>query len=164
MATQTAFIGLGSNLNEPRAQVLRAIAALGRMPQTRLLARSSLWRSAPVGYLDQPDFINAVVKLETGLAPHALLDALLALEHDNGRTREFRNAPRTLDLDLLLYGDLRHHEHGLTVPHPQMHLRAFVLLPLLEIEPGCMIPGVGPAAEALQRCAGQDLEQVADGA
>ncbi len=164
MAMQTAFIGLGSNLNEPRAQVLRAIAALGRMPHTRLLARSSLWRSAPVGYLDQPDFINAVVKLETGLAPRALLDALLALEHDNGRTREFRNAPRTLDLDLLLYGDLRHHEHGLTVPHPQMHLRAFVLLPLLEIEPGCMIPGVGPAAEALQRCAGQDLEQVADGA
>ncbi|HKB59640.1 MAG TPA: 2-amino-4-hydroxy-6-hydroxymethyldihydropteridine diphosphokinase [Gallionellaceae bacterium] len=161
---QTAFIGLGSNLKEPRAQVLHAIEALGRMPHTRLLARSSLWRSAPVGYLDQPDFINAVVKLETGLAPRALLDALLALEHDNGRTREFRNAPRTLDLDLLLYGDLRHHEHGLTVPHPQMHLRAFVLLPLLEIEPGCMIPGVGPAAEALQRCAGQDLEQVADGA
>jgi len=164
MAMQTAFIGLGSNLKEPRAQVLHAIEALGRMPHTRLLARSSLWRSAPVGYLDQPDFINAVVKLETGLAPRALLDALLALEHDNGRTREFRNAPRTLDLDLLLYGDLRHHEHGLTVPHPQMHLRAFVLLPLLEIEPGCMIPGVGPAAEALQRCAGQDLEQVADGA
>ena len=164
MAMQTAFIGLGSNLNEPRAQVLRAIAALGRMPHTRLLARCSLWRGAPVGYLDQPDFINAVVKLETGLAPRALLDALLALEHDNGRTREFRNAPRTLDLDLLLYGDLRHHEHGLTLPHPQMHLRAFVLLPLLEIEPGCMIPGVGPAAEALQRCAGQDLEQVADGA
>lgn len=161
---QTAFIGLGSNLKEPRAQVLRAMAGLAQLPHSRLLARSSLWRSAPVGYLDQPDFINAVVKLETALAPRELLEALLALEHDNGRTREFRNAPRTLDLDLLLYDDLQHHEHGLTIPHPQMHLRAFVLRPLLEIEPGCMIPGVGSAAEALQRCAGQDLEQVADGA
>ncbi len=161
---QTVFIGLGSNLSDPRAQVLRAIRAVDSLPGTRLLARSSLYRSAPVGYLDQPDFINAVVKAETELPPRALLDALLALEHDSGRTREFRNAPRTLDLDLLLYGGLRHHEHGLTVPHPQMHLRAFVLRPLLEIEPGCMIPGVGSAAAALQQCAGQDLEQVADGA
>ncbi len=161
---QTVFIGLGSNLNDPRAQVLRAIHALGGLPRTRLLARSSLYRSAPVGYLDQPDFINAVAKLQTDLSPRALLDALLALERGQGRTREFPNAPRTLDLDLLLYGALRHHEHGLTVPHPQMHLRAFVLRPLLEIEPGCMIPGVGPAAEALRQCAGQDLEQLADGA
>ncbi len=161
---QTVFVGLGSNLNDPRAQVLRAMRALNGLPRTRLLARSSLYRSAPVGYLDQPDFINAVAKLETELSPRELLDAMLALEHDNGRTREFRNAPRTLDLDLLLYGGVQHHEHGLTVPHPQMHLRAFVLRPLLEIEPGCMIPGVGPAAEALQRCAGQDLERVADGA
>jgi 2-amino-4-hydroxy-6-hydroxymethyldihydropteridine diphosphokinase len=157
------FIGLGSNLNDPRAQVLRAVEALGGLPRTRLIAQSSLYRSAPVGYLDQPDFINAVAKLETALSPRELLDALLALEHDNGRTREFRNAPRTLDLDLLLYGGLQHHEHGLTVPHPQMHLRAFVLRPLLEIEPGCMIPGVGAAQEALRRCAGQELERV-DGA
>lgn len=163
-AAHIAFIGLGSNLDDPRAQVRRAMQALAGLPHTRLLAQSSLYRSAPVGYLDQPDFINAVVKLETALSPRDLLDALLAVEHDNGRTREFRNAPRTLDLDLLMYGTLRHHEHGLTVPHPQMHLRAFVLRPLLEIEPGCMIPGVGPAADALQRCAGQDLERVADGA
>lgn len=162
--THIAFIGLGSNLSDPRAQVLGAMQALAGLPRTRLLARSSLYRSAPVGYLDQPDFINAVVKLETELSPRALLDAMLALEHDNGRTREFRNAPRTLDLDLLMYGSLQHHEHGLTVPHPQMQLRAFVLRPLLEIEPGCMIPGVGAAEEALRRCTGQDLEQVADGA
>jgi 2-amino-4-hydroxy-6-hydroxymethyldihydropteridine diphosphokinase len=160
----TAFVGLGSNLSDPRAQVLGAMDALSHLPRTRLAARSSLYRSAPVGYLEQPDFINAVVKLETELSPRALLDAMLMLEHDNGRTREFRNAPRTLDLDLLLYSGLQHHEHGLTVPHPQMHLRAFVLRPLLEIEPGCMIPGVGAAAEALRRCAGQDLERVADGA
>ena len=143
-----AFIGLGSNLADPSAQVLHALDDLDRLPQTRVVTRSSLYRSAPVGYLAQPDFINAVAKLETELSPRALLDALLALEHAHGRTREFCNAPRTLDLDILLYDDLIHHEHGLTIPHPQMHLRAFVLQPLLEIAPDCDIPGVGPAAAA----------------
>jgi 2-amino-4-hydroxy-6-hydroxymethyldihydropteridine diphosphokinase len=92
----TAFIGLGSNLSNPSAQVLQAMQAIDRLPDTRVVARSSLYRSAPVGYLDQPDFINAVVKIETGLAPLALLQALLAVEQENGRTREFQNAPRTL--------------------------------------------------------------------
>ena len=154
------FIGLGSNLADPVAQVLHAQEALGRLPQTRVTRRSSLYRSAPVGYLNQPDFINAIAQLETELAPRALLDALLALELECGRTREFCNAPRTLDLDLLLYDDLQHHEHGLTVPHPQMHLRAFVLLPLLEIAPDCVIPGVGPAAVASLQCAEQKLERL----
>ncbi len=158
------FVGLGANLNHPREQVLRAFEALAALPHTRLLARSSLYRSAPVGYLDQPDFINAVAQLETQLSPRELLDALLALERANGRTREFLNSPRTLDLDLLLYDDLQHHEHGLTVPHPQMHKRAFVLLPLLELAPGCIIPGVGSAAAAMQQCGDQKLERVADGA
>ena len=157
-----AFIGLGSNLADPVAQVSNALEMLNRLPQTRVLQRSSLYRSAPVGYLDQPDFINAVARLETELAPRALLDALLALEHECGRTRDFVNAPRTLDLDVLLYDDLRHHEHGLTIPHPQMHLRAFVLRPLLEIAPDCTIPGVGTAAEALHQCADQKLERIAD--
>jgi len=164
MAKRMVFVGLGSNLNDPQDQVLRALRALDGLPYTRILARSSLYRSAPVGFLEQPDFINAVAQLETELAPRDLLDALLALERDNGRTRGFRNAPRTLDLDMLLYGDLRHHEHGLTLPHPQMHTRAFVLIPLLEIAPGCMIPGVGPAAVALRKCGEQQLERVADGA
>ncbi len=155
-----AFIGLGSNLADPVAQVLHALDALGSLPQTSMVRRSSLYRSAPVGYLEQPDFINAVAQLETGLAPRALLDALLALEHECGRTREFVNAPRTLDLDVLLYDDLVHHEHGLTIPHPQMHLRAFVLQPLLEIAPDTVIPGRGPAAEAALRCAGQQLERI----
>ena len=88
-----------------------------------------------MGYADQPDFINAVAEIETGLAPHALLDALLDIEHRHGRVREFRNAPRMLDLDILLYDDLACHEHGLTLPHPRMHERAFVLQPLLEIAP-----------------------------
>jgi 2-amino-4-hydroxy-6-hydroxymethyldihydropteridine diphosphokinase len=155
-----AYVGLGSNLADPVNQVVRALDALDTLPQTRLLQASSLYRSAPVGYLDQPDFINAVARVETGLAPRALLDALLALELEGGRTREFQNAPRTLDLDVLLYDDLVHHEHGLTVPHPQMHLRAFVLLPLLEIAPDCIIPGVGAAADAMTGCAGQQLERL----
>jgi 2-amino-4-hydroxy-6-hydroxymethyldihydropteridine diphosphokinase len=160
MALHIAFIGLGSNLADPVAQVSQALEALDRLPQTRLLKQSSLYRSAPVGYLDQPDFINAVAQVETALAPHALLDALLALEQTCGRTREFKDAPRTLDLDVLLYDDLQHHEHGLTLPHPQMHRRAFVLRPLLEIAPDCIIPGIGAAAEALPPCAGQELERL----
>jgi 2-amino-4-hydroxy-6-hydroxymethyldihydropteridine diphosphokinase len=155
-----AFIGLGSNLADPVAQVSHALEALGRLPHTRLTRHSSLYRSAPVGYLAQPDFINAVARLETELAPHALLDALLALELECGRTREFSNAPRTLDLDVLLYDDLQHHEHGLTVPHPQMHLRAFVLQPLLEIAPDCVIPGIGSARDAAKACEDQQLEQL----
>ena len=163
MAGHIAFIGLGSNLSDPREQILRALQALGSLPHTRVLAQSSLYRSAPVGFLEQPDFINAAAKLETALSPRALLDELLELEHKCGRTREFRNAPRTLDLDVLLYDDLRYHEHGLTIPHPQTHLRAFVLRPLLEIAPDCAIPGIGSAAEALQGCRQQQLEQVANG-
>lgn len=160
MSRHIAYIGLGSNLADPVAQIRRALQALNTLPQTQLLAQSSLYRSAPVGYLDQPDFINAVAKVETGLGAHALLDALLALEQVNGRTREFLNAPRTLDLDVLLYDDLQHHEHGLTVPHPQMHKRAFVLRPLLEIAPECEIPGMGRAAQAMRACADQSLQRV----
>ncbi len=157
-----AFVGLGSNLADPVSQVSRAMDALGRLPQTRVLRRSSLYRSAPVDYLQQPDFINAVAQLETTLAPRALLDALLALEHEAGRTREFLKAPRTLDLDVLLYDDLVHHEHGLTIPHPQMHLRAFVLQPLLELAPDCVVPGIGAAKTAAIHCTGQKLERLKD--
>jgi len=162
MLIHIAFIGLGSNLSNPREQILRALQALGRLPDTEVLVCSSLYRSAPVGYLEQPDFINAVAQLKTGLSPRALLDSLLALELECGRTREFVNAPRTLDLDVLLYDDIRHHEHGLTIPHPQMHRRAFVLRPLLEIAPDCMIPGIGAATVALQQCRDQQLEQIVD--
>lgn len=164
MTMHTAFVGLGSNLSDPCAQVREAIQSLAGLPQTRVLAKSSLYRSAPVGFLEQPDFINAVVQLETRLSPRELLEALLALEHEHGRTREFLNAPRTLDLDVLLYDGLCHHEHGLTIPHPQMHRRAFVLRPLLEIAPDCAIPGVGAAAGALRQCAGQQLERIEDAA
>jgi 2-amino-4-hydroxy-6-hydroxymethyldihydropteridine diphosphokinase len=154
------FIGLGSNLADPQAQVSQALQELAALPQVRVVRCSSLYRSAPVGYLDQPDFVNAVAQLHTALTPRALLDALLALEQRCGRTREFINAPRTLDLDVLLYDDVQLHEHGLTIPHPQMHLRAFVLQPLLEIAPECVIPGIGAAAEAARACEDQRLEKI----
>lgn len=159
-----AFIGLGSNLEDPRSQLQRAFSELDRLPDTRLVARSSLYRSAPLGYADQPEFVNAVAKIETGLTPQALLQALLQIEHGHGRERTFRNAPRTLDLDVLLYDDAQMHEHGLTIPHPQMHLRAFVLQPLLEIAPDAGIPGIGKARQALGSCTDQVLEKLADAA
>lgn len=162
MTGHIAFIGLGSNLENPRRQLLRAFAELGELPDTRLIARSSLYRSAPVGYTDQPEFVNAAAKIRTNLTPQALLQALLQIEHRHGRERTFRNAPRTLDLDVLLYDDMQLHEHGLTIPHPQMHMRAFVLQPLLEIEPGCNIPGLGPAQQALHACGSPVLEKLAD--
>ena len=152
-----ATIGLGANLNDPAAQVEYALAELDRLPGTRLIARSSLYASAPVGYVDQPDFINAVAQVETDLAPRALLLALLDIEHRHGRERSFRNAPRTLDLDLLLYGAAHFHEEGLTLPHPRMHERGFVLLPLLEIAPDATIPGRGRAADWLSACADQNV-------
>ncbi len=157
-----AYIALGSNLHEPKTQVLQAFQDIGLLPQTRLVTRSSLYLSAPVGYMDQPAFINAVAEIETSLAPHALLDALLELEHKRGRVREVLNGPRTLDLDVLLYDELQCHEHGLTLPHPRMYERAFVLKPLLEIAPACHIPGQGIAGLLLENCANQIIQRVAD--
>lgn len=157
-----AFIGLGSNLDNPRAQLQRAFSELDKLPHTRLLKQSSLYQSAPIGYADQPNFVNAVAQLSTTLTPQALLKNLLQIEHTHGRERTFLNAPRTLDLDLLLYDDVQLHEHGLTIPHPQMHLRAFVLQPLLEIAADCAIPAVGRAEYALQACQDQALERLAD--
>ncbi|HEU0233618.1 MAG TPA: 2-amino-4-hydroxy-6-hydroxymethyldihydropteridine diphosphokinase [Gallionella sp.] len=158
----TAFIGLGSNLEDPRSQLQRAFDELDGLPETRLIAHSSLYRSAPLGYPDQPEFVNAVAEIATALAPQTLLQALLQIEHEHGRERTFRNAPRTLDLDVLLYDDKQLHEHGLNIPHPQMHLRAFVLKPLLEIAPDADIPGVGQAEMALKKCQDQVLEMLPD--
>ena len=152
-----ATIGLGANLDDPAAQVEYAFAELDRLPGTRLVARSPLYASAPVGYVDQPDFINAVAQVETTLAPRALLAALLDIEHRHGRERSFRNAPRTLDLDLLLYGAARFHEPGLALPHPRMHERAFVLRPLADIAPDAVIPGRGRAADWLAGVADQPI-------
>lgn len=140
-----AAIGVGSNLDDPGAQVEQAIRRLGQLPGVRILDRSSLYRSGPLGPQDQPDFVNAVVLVETGLSARMLLDGLQAVETDLGRRRDSaRWGPRVIDLDLLLYGDLELDEPGLTVPHPRMHERNFVLLPLREIAPEVDIPGRGP--------------------
>ena len=147
-----AFIGLGSNLHQPAEQVLQAMEALSTLPQTRLVRGSSLYLSAPVGFQEQPDFINAVAHIETGLSPRALLAALLDLEHRHGRVRARRNGPRVIDLDLLLHADLCCEEPGLSLPHPRMHERAFVLQPLAEIAPDCRIPGQGLAVDCLRAC------------
>ena len=155
-----AFVGLGANLGDPRDQVRRAIAALGDFPRTRLLASSSLYRSSPVGVAPQPDFVNAVAKVETELSARELLDELLTEEARAGRERPAAGAPRTLDLDLLLYGDAVIEEPGLVVPHPRMHERAFVLQPLAEIAANISIPRKGSVKTLLAACRGQSIERI----
>lgn len=155
-----AYIGLGANLGEPAEQVRSALAALGALAGLRLVAASSLYRSAPVGYAAQPDFVNAVAEIITLLDPAPLLAELLAIERRLGRARTFPNAPRTLDLDLLLYADRIIEEPGLVVPHPRMHERAFVLAPLLEIAPDLVIPGRGTVAALLAMCKDQSVERL----
>lgn len=149
--TVTACVALGSNLDDPRAQVERGFVALAALPQTTLSARSRLYRTKPWGVADQPDFINAAARLETTLAPRALLDALLAIEAGAGRVRGARNGPRILDLDLLLYGDRIIDESDFVLPHPRLHERAFVLLPLTDVASGLEIPGHGRVADLLAR-------------
>ena len=156
-----AYVALGANLADPVAQVGAAIEALTRLPQTRLLRASSLYRTAPVGVHAQPDFINAVAALETTLTPQALLAALFGIERDFGRRRDYHRAPRTLDLDLLLYEQQVIASADLCLPHPRMHLRAFVVAPLLEIAPDCRIPGRGTAAAWLPAVSAQKIERLA---
>jgi len=145
-----AFIGIGANLGEPQEQVRIAFRALATLPDTRLLATSSIYRSAPVGAAGQPDYFNAVASLETRLPPEDLLAGLLEIEGRYGRVRSFQNAPRTLDLDLLLYGEQRIDQPGLSVPHPRMQRRRFVLEPLVEIAPAVEVPGHGSASRLLE--------------
>lgn len=152
----TAFIGLGSNLSQPEQQILTGFSELAALPGTLVTARSRLYRSTPVGYAAQPDFVNAVARLVTKLEPEVLLDALLSIENRHGRRREFPNAPRTLDLDLLLFDDRCLLSERLALPHPRMGDRAFVLRPLADIAPDLRIPGLGPLSQLLAQCADQD--------
>ena len=151
----TAYVALGANIGEPAATVVSALAALAGLPESRVLRTSPLYRTAPVGLRNQPDFINAAAALETALGAEVLLDALLDLEVRFGRRRRDRNGPRTLDLDLLLYDDSEIDLPRLTLPHPRLHLRAFVLRPLAEIAPDLTIPGRGSVAAWLPAVATQ---------
>jgi len=142
-----AFVALGSNLENPKAQVEGALLALSQLPETRLLKQSSLYQTTPIDCIaTAPDFINAVAEVETTLSPEALLDAILNIENIAGRERPYINAPRVLDCDLLLYENVTLDTPKLTLPHPRMHTRGFVLLPLFEIAPDISIPNHGKIA------------------
>ncbi|MFC5509735.1 2-amino-4-hydroxy-6-hydroxymethyldihydropteridine diphosphokinase [Massilia jejuensis] len=154
-----AVVGIGANLGDARASVADALARLETRPGCRLVAASSLWRTAPIDSSGD-DYINAVALVETTLDAPALLELLQAIETAHGRERPYRNAPRTLDLDLLLYGDAVIDTPALSVPHPRMHERAFVLAPLLEVAPDARIPGRGRAADYLPGVAGQAIARL----
>jgi 2-amino-4-hydroxy-6-hydroxymethyldihydropteridine diphosphokinase len=156
----TAFVSLGANLGEPQRQVQQAFRDLDAIPHTRVVRTSSLYRSEPLGYTTQPRFVNAVAQLETGLPAERLLAELQAIEAAHGRRRSFANAPRTLDLDLLLFGNAVLDIPGLKIPHPRMHERAFVLLPLVEIAVDVAIPGRGSAKAFLDKCENQGVEKL----
>jgi len=147
-----AYVGLGSNLDDPLQQIERALHALAGVEQTQLLRASRRYRTVPWGLAEQPPFVNAVAELATHLPPRELLDALLALEREQGRHRDgVRWGPRTLDLDLLLYGDLRMESPGLVVPHPRIAERAFVLVPLADLDASLEIPAAGVVRDLLAR-------------
>lgn len=162
MIEHRAFVGLGSNLRSPERQILTAFDELAALADSRLVSRSSIYRTAPIGYADQPDFVNGVAEVMTLLTPDALLDALLEIERRHGRMREVPNGPRTLDLDVLIYDDLDVHTASLHLPHPRVHERAFVLYPLVEIAPDIAIPGRGLARDWLASCADQPISRIAE--
>jgi 2-amino-4-hydroxy-6-hydroxymethyldihydropteridine diphosphokinase len=156
-----AYVGLGSNMDDPVAKVRAGMAALATMPATRLEQCSSLYGSAPIGVERQPDFVNAACRLLTGLSSIALLERLLAIELEQGRQRPGPvGGPRPLDLDLLLYDEQVCDLPRLTLPHPRLHERAFVLLPLIEITPNLVVPGKGKVQDLAARCAGQRVERI----
>ncbi|GKS68016.1 2-amino-4-hydroxy-6-hydroxymethyldihydropteridinediphosphokinase [Nitrosomonas sp. PY1] len=155
-----AFIALGSNLEKPIQQIQEAFEELAHIPETQLIKQSSLYQSAPIGRLNQPDFVNAVVRIKTHLTPHELFDELMAIEQIHGRVRESLNAPRTLDLDLLLYDILTFQDKQLIIPHPRMFQRAFVLVPLQEIAPDCFIPGHGSISQLVAACFDQKIQSI----
>lgn len=155
-----AYIGLGSNLENPQQQVLTAIEDIRAIKQSHLLLQSSLYHSPPMGPQDQPDYINAVVAVETDLAPHALLDALQQIEQKHGRIRKRHWGERTLDLDILLFADMVIDDERLSVPHPGIAERAFVVYPLAEIAPDLQIPGLGSLDEIKANCPLEGLQQV----
>lgn len=159
MSVAACYIGIGSNLGDARANVERAIARLGQLGDTRLVAQSSLFRTAPVD-AGGDDYINAVARIDTQLTPERLLQELQTIEQDFGRERPYRNAPRTLDLDILLYGTQVVSTSSLQIPHPRMTQRAFVLIPLLQLAPFLTIPGQGPAHSFVPGVTAQAIQKI----
>lgn len=157
MATTDAFIGLGSNLADPTAQLARAVAELAALPATTLVAQSTFYSSNPVGPQDQPDFVNGAVWLQTRLAPLHLLDLLQAIEQHHGRERRQHWGPRTLDLDLLMYGDETISSERLTVPHPELPNRDFVLQPLLDLKADLALPNGQTIVDLRKQCPDNNL-------
>jgi 2-amino-4-hydroxy-6-hydroxymethyldihydropteridine diphosphokinase len=155
-----AYIGLGSNLADPVDQVKTAISNLQLLPDSQLIAWSSLYASPPMGPQDQPDYINAVAEIETALTAHQLLDALQVIEQQQGRIRKRHWGERTLDLDVLLYGQNEIYDERLQIPHPGISLRAFVLYPLAEIAPNLKIPKAGEIEQLLQHCPRDGLRKL----
>lgn len=155
-----AYIALGSNLEDPLKQIQLANEEIKKLPDTNFLKCSSLYKSAPLGLLNQPDYINAVAEIDTALTPLELLNKLLKIELQHGRVRTYRNAPRKLDLDILLYDNLQLNDDKLTLPHPRMTQRAFVLYPLMEIAPHCEIPGHGKISHLITACSDQKIERL----
>ena len=154
-----AYVGLGANLGAPVEALRHALVGMRALPETCIDAVSSLYRTAPLD-ASGPDFINAVVALRTRLKPRVLLQHLLDIELVHGRERPYRNAPRTLDLDLLLYGDRALHTEALTLPHPRLHQRQFVLVPLLELDPKLTVEGLGALREVSDALEGQTIERL----
>ena len=146
------FIGLGSNQDSPIRQIINGIKAIGKLPGTTLIKLSSLYQTKPWGIIEQPDFINVVIQISSNLKAQHLLNELLQIELNQGRVRGEKNGPRTLDCDILLYGEDMIVEEGLIVPHPGMTSRATVLIPLAEIAPNLIIPKRGPVQHFLQQC------------
>jgi 2-amino-4-hydroxy-6-hydroxymethyldihydropteridine diphosphokinase len=158
-----AYIGLGSNLNEPEQQLQRAFEELDGLPSTRLMGRSSLYRNPPMGAAVQPDYINAVARLETGLNPVGLLEALQQIEQAHDRRHDEHWGPRSLDLDLLLYDQEQINSDTLTVPHPGLTDRNFVLYPLAELDANLEIPGAEPLVTLLKSCSAEGLVKLEEG-
>lgn len=162
MSPVPAWIGLGSNLDDPPAQLRRALAALADTANITLQAVSPFYRSAPMGPADQPDYVNAAARIMTTLAPEALLAVLQTIEQQQGRVRGRRWGERTLDLDLLLYADVRIHTDALVVPHPGLAERRFVLQPLVDIDPALQLPDGTPVLRLLAECTAPPLTRLAD--
>jgi 2-amino-4-hydroxy-6-hydroxymethyldihydropteridine diphosphokinase len=156
-----AFVGLGANLGDARSTVREALRELAAIPGVELVATSAIYRTAPIDAAG-PSFVNVVAELRTTLVPHALLDRLQAIERTHGRERPYRNAPRTLDLDLLLHGETVVDDDRLTLPHPRMHERAFVLVPLADVAPDLVLPGRGPVGALAQTLSGQQVVRLQD--